>query len=873
MSETVFVTLGGEQVNVTVEGGNIGPAASIILTDLTERAEEAAIAAEAAAATAAQAAAVTIFSPGGTNSLSQLVNDKLRRFSNPEDRTGANGYARLVNALATHPASGYGDLLFNDFIDASGDIIIPEGVTLKGPLTPAQLNSANYDGAKGMIRLPAGNTIRLKPGASIQGFGIIHAGRAVPYANNAAALADLATWDDGSIAITIEGEDCTVKDIMPLGFDLAIRSNGYGRLICDNVKGDCLNGIWVTDSYDVTRLNDCHFWPFLTAYVGPGGDQNVLFREGIAYRYSGTGDWLKATNCFSFGYGQGTNTQQADHITLLGCSFDNVNSLAKTDTIGIYVGAGSRSVSIIGCQTAAQGSSIVIDNAPDVDPFPSPVVEVIGHRSWATHLCHIQHNLGYLNVSGGTWELNSINEFRFADTILGATIDLDTPSLPAFVGTALALSKVRRFGSHIPDKTFNMVEAFPGVNITAETNAFKLIAQKLADDGRVLLVPEGAVVNINATIPINGVLPFTGGGQITLVGVNGPVFQYTISETIEHMDLGNVHFVNQATGGQPYDQSCALRFVSTDDEVFFSYNNLDDISGQGFHSLIRVEMATRTTSFGQESNFAWNRISRLTPTAGVNLAQYGVLMKAGSGTGNTFVDFTTALYDTTAVAAAVRVEGAGCVCGDIVFTGGHLGGDGAILSFGAGMAYRSNIAISASQPDAGLTKICHWDDPAETWYGLDISGSNIGGGVISTAWPYVSGAVIREVNVGRWEAERTVQIAGSGAKTVDLFRTVHAPLVAGQQASSIVEVEVFGEPIGGVASCGVVAKYTVVVGAAGVAVTAVSGPTQVGGAIITITPNVSAYQVTYTAAFTASGDSSVSSSIAIRGGTLKLSKP
>ncbi|QTC90460.1 hypothetical protein [Brevundimonas goettingensis] len=398
------------------------------------------------------------FLPAGTAALLQSIQDKLRRTSNVEDRTGATAYAKLVNALAVHPTVGYGPLLFNDFINATGDIVVPEGVHLQGPLTPAQLNSANYDFSRGTIRMAAGKTIKLMPGASIDGFVIIHAGRSVPYGSNAAALDDLATWDDGSIAITVQGEDCRITNIMPLGFELAIRSNGYGRLTCDNVKGDCLNGIWITDSYDVTRLENCHFWPFLTAYVAPGGDQNILFRDGIAYRYSGTGDWLKATNCFSFGYGQGTNTQQADHITLLGCAFDNVNSLAKTDTIGIYVGPGSRSVEIMACQTAAQGSSIIIDNAPDADPYPSAVVEIIGHRSWATHLCHIQHNAGYLNVLGGTWELNSVNEFRFADAILGATINIPPPSDPTYVGTDVAIAKVTIQGQNNEPFTFNLVQ-------------------------------------------------------------------------------------------------------------------------------------------------------------------------------------------------------------------------------------------------------------------------------------------------------------------------------------------------------------------------------------------------------------------------------
>lgn len=817
------------------------------------------------------------FVPLGGFALIQNIQQKLRRMSHIEDRAGSSSFIKLQRALSVHSVIGYGPLLFNDFIDATDDIEIPEGVHLQGPLgCTGQINSANYDFGRGTIRLPAGKTIKVGQSAKVDGFHVIHAGRSVPYATDAEVLADLATWDDGSVGVTIAGTDATVTNLMVLGFDLGLRSDNFGRVTCRDNKFDCLNGFWMSGSLDVARVTDNHCFPWLTAYVSgaPGADRNGLFRDGIAYRLSGTCDWTKLTRNFSFGYGQGLNVIGPDHITVDGCSFDNVNELGKTDTIGMYVGPGSRSVLMIACQTAAQGSSIIIDNTPDGDPFPSPVVEIIGHRSWAPHLCHLQHNQGYLNVKGGTWEQNGANEFRFGDAILGATISLDLPNNPAFVGSALALSKVRRSGSHIPDKTFNMVEAFPGLNMTAETNAFKLIAQKLADDGKVLLVPEGAVVDINSTIAINGALRFTGGGTIRMIGVNGPVFQFTLSASVEHEDFGNVHFVNQATGGQPYDESCVLRIVSTDDEVFCTYNNFDDISGQGFHSIIRIEMATRTTSFGQESNFDWNRITRLTATAGVNLAQYGVLMKAGSGTGNTFMDFTTALYDTTSVAAAVRVEGEGCVCGDIVFSGGHLGGSGAILSFGADLLYRSNSAISNSQPDAGLTKICHWDAPSESFAGFDIEGVNIGGGVTATVWPYMSSSVIREVGVGRWEAARSAQTSSIGAKSIDLYTLTYAPRVDGQTAGGIVEVHA-GAEVAGVGYDSVYAKYMVTVTEAGIALKAIQGPVyHLGTPLLTLSANVVGYVLTLNLAYTtteAGGD--YDSNLIARGGTLKIMKP
>lgn len=422
--------------------------------------------------------------------------------------------------------------------------------------------------------------------------------------------------------------------------------------------------------------------------------------------------------------------------------------------------------------------------------------------------------------------------------------------------------------------SFNIKDICPGVNVAAETIALQSLVSLVDSKTVAMFVPEGSFTEINATISKAGVLRFYGGGTIVLKGVNGPVFQFTLATSVENIDLGNVHFVNQAVPGQPYGNSCCLRFVSTDPAVFFQHNNLDDISGEGFHSIIRVDMATRPTSFGQESNFAWNRISRMSARPGENLAQYGLYMRAGSGTGNTVIEPTTALYDTTAVAAAVRVEGAGCVCGDLIVTGGHFGGTGAIMSFGAGLAYRSNNSISASQPDAGLTKICHFDAPSEQFAAFDIEGLNVGGGVTATVWPYMSSSVIREIGVARWEAARYEKTSSVGAKSIDLYSLTYAPRVDGQPAGGIVEVHA-GAEIAGAGYDSVYAKYMVTVTGSGIALKTIQAPIyHAGTPLLTLTANVAGYGLTLNLAYTTtSPGGDFDSNLIARGGTLKISKP
>lgn len=65
-------------------------------------------------------------------------------------------------------------------------------------------------------------------------------------------------------AVIANGKDITLEDLFFVGFDYAIMGNWCDRLTIENVKGDCRNGISICNSYDVTRLERCHFWPFLT---------------------------------------------------------------------------------------------------------------------------------------------------------------------------------------------------------------------------------------------------------------------------------------------------------------------------------------------------------------------------------------------------------------------------------------------------------------------------------------------------------------------------------------------------------------------------------------------------------------------------------
>jgi hypothetical protein len=58
--------------------------------------------------------------------------------------------------------------------------------------------------------------------------------------------------------------DVLVEDVLVLGFDLALRADNSQRFNLRRMRGDNRNGIFLSRTFDITRIHDVHFWPFLT---------------------------------------------------------------------------------------------------------------------------------------------------------------------------------------------------------------------------------------------------------------------------------------------------------------------------------------------------------------------------------------------------------------------------------------------------------------------------------------------------------------------------------------------------------------------------------------------------------------------------------
>ena len=150
----------------------------------------------------------------------------------------------------------------------AAEIVVQENVALEGPLFPGgQRPGANYGSVPGTILLDPARTVRVMRGATLRRVALIRDGLGAPPTTMRAAINLRAAM--AGTAITIGNgsgahHDALVEDVLVLGFNLALRADNTQRLGISRMRGDNRNGIWLTRSFDITRIHDVHFWPFLT---------------------------------------------------------------------------------------------------------------------------------------------------------------------------------------------------------------------------------------------------------------------------------------------------------------------------------------------------------------------------------------------------------------------------------------------------------------------------------------------------------------------------------------------------------------------------------------------------------------------------------
>ncbi|UJS26277.1 hypothetical protein [Thiothrix winogradskyi] len=254
---------------------------------------------------------------------------------------------QLIDAAA---ASGVGVVNVPPSTVVSSTIHVRAGVSLVGAGT-GRTDSAN---GKLIVSRDLDTAFVLYQGSSIKSLGIHRDGVVFGQAD---------TSGFGGNAIVANGDDVEVSGCMITGFAHACRSVQFGRAIIHNNKIDCLNGIWLHNVYDISRITDNHCWPFVTVGWANANERGVspasANREGVAYRLTGVNDWTQLRGNFSYAYRIGYEVADGSDVTLVQCGADGAPGTA--DNTGFYIHGRSTLATLQSCQCAGNRTAFHFD--------------------------------------------------------------------------------------------------------------------------------------------------------------------------------------------------------------------------------------------------------------------------------------------------------------------------------------------------------------------------------------------------------------------------------------------------------------------------------------------------------------------------------
>ncbi|MBQ9358474.1 MAG: hypothetical protein IJT95_02925 [Abditibacteriota bacterium] len=108
------------------------------------------------------------------------------------------------------------------------------------------------------------------------------------------------------------GDNQNVIDCLLLNPYEGIRLVGVGRSYIRNVMGYPIKrGLYIDKCYDISRVENCHFWPFGVVYDQKEKYCEWINKNGVAFEFART-DWQYVCNCFCFGYGAGYRFTASD---------------------------------------------------------------------------------------------------------------------------------------------------------------------------------------------------------------------------------------------------------------------------------------------------------------------------------------------------------------------------------------------------------------------------------------------------------------------------------------------------------------------------------------------------------------------------------
>lgn len=312
------------------------------------------------------------------------------------DDTAAFNAISAVMALFGGVVNFTGKPLFN-----TANITIPKKVTWSGPLSnPGADFDTNNTGTyfnSGTIVLNGTYGISLSAQSCIRRCCILEKNLspsgATPLPLVALGTAQSAIAAYHGTALTQIGGDARAEDLQVLGFAQAFYSTGNERTYIRRMYGDNIAGIWINDSFDIARIEDCHMWPFPIAHKSYSA--SVWERTGAAYKVTGHFDGGMMSRCFEWAYDTGFDMQSNNSIHMTDCSCDS-GSLG-IGQIGFKFTGATELVGMVNCKASGKDTGLYVNVTPAAG---TGAIDVTGGAFFGNYAHVVSDNHRILNLNG-----------------------------------------------------------------------------------------------------------------------------------------------------------------------------------------------------------------------------------------------------------------------------------------------------------------------------------------------------------------------------------------------------------------------------------------------------------------------------------------
>lgn len=307
-----------------------------------------------------------------------------------------------------------------------------------------------------------------------------------------------------------------------------------------------------------------------------------------------------------------------------------------------------------------------------------------------------------------------------------------------------------------------------GDGIEDDTDVIQRASDEAITKGYTLFFPTGIYL-ITRSIIIKGKWIIQGEGSLSRIKINNPtipLLQIDINvTTVLHAYIGKIHFIGPTTNNT---NSCAIRFIG-DNTSYIQHCTFENIWCTDFNAFVKDEKSPRATAHGLEAMLNWNIWSKIHL---YNVNTCGFWYTQGSGTGNTWDHVKSILR--SALAVTWCFEGDGCVVGDVIIDGAHLGSRDVIagsvgIKVGSNVKYKSRCSVTNSQFDAKCNSVFDISniggDEANNW---KFANNNVGGNAILNT-PYMSQSIIEDKDVDYRQSGRRIKTSSTGSLVVDCF--------------------------------------------------------------------------------------------------------